>query len=115
MNLIEKMEQRLQKIQRSLRNGVDGEQIIALSSHESGFLTAFSIVKNHNPWQSPETKPPSEQFVQAIRNGVWGVARYDERFDYWIFRSPQHHFYNPVFSIDKWKFIDEAPHDKPSD
>lgn len=46
-SLIEKLEERLQKIQRSLKRGFDSEQIIALSSHESGFLTAFNIVKQH--------------------------------------------------------------------
>lgn len=56
--LIEKLEKRLRKIQRSLKNDVDSDQIIALSSHESGFLTAFNIVKQHSDWVSVDERLP---------------------------------------------------------
>ena len=61
--LIERLEKRLKKIQKSLKNGVDSDQIIALSSHESGFLTAFNIVKQHQAesgWVACSERMPSE-------------------------------------------------------
>lgn len=54
MTLINEMENKLQKLQNSMKNAVDSEQYAHLCSRESGYLTAFSIVKKHNKQLSIE-------------------------------------------------------------
>lgn len=54
MTLIDKLEHRLQKLQKSMKNSDDSEHYAHLCSRESGYLTAFSIVKNHNKQLSIE-------------------------------------------------------------
>lgn len=72
LTLVEKLEKRLKKIQKSLKNGVDSDQIIALHSHESGFLTAFNIVKKHSDWISVDERLPTENDGRVS----WGVNAY---------------------------------------
>ena len=127
MNLIEKMEQRLQKIQRSLRNGVDSDQIIALSSHESGFLTAFNIVKQHQAesgWVSVSERLPTENDGRVS----WGVNAYKKYIlvnivSRGIAMTCRFNLTDKCFEtadeVTHWqpmpKLPSEAPHDEPSD
>ena len=55
--LVEKLEQRLQKLQKSMKNSNDSEHYAHLCSRESGFLTAFSIVKKHSDWIDISVEP----------------------------------------------------------
>ena len=68
LTLIEKLEQRLQKLQKSMKNSNDSEHYAHLCSRESGFLTAFSIVKQHQTWRqiSSDEKPIDMQICNLL-------------------------------------------------
>lgn len=113
--LIEKLEKRLKKIQKSLKNGVDSDQIIALHSHESGFLTAFNIVKQHSDWISVDERlPPDNMMVLAYCNirkttGYAFVSSQQAWSFYHFTKNSENQAMAMVNDISKWMPIPQPP------
>lgn len=115
MNLIEKLEQRLLKLQNSMRNAVDSEQYAHICSRESGFLTAFSIVKQHqgeSDWVSVDERLPDESgeyLVYCI--GDSGFAKDRKARSVMLFNVEKNIWasLSPIFKVTHWQALPNPP------